>query len=49
LAPDEGERTCAESCRPGASPATAWDARLMMKALCMRLMHLGLDAHVWGT
>src|SRR5947209_6779328 len=49
LASDTGERLCAEILR--ARRVTCYGVGregLMMKALCMRLMHLGLDAHVVG-
>jgi 6-phospho-3-hexuloisomerase len=49
LAPDAGERMCTEILK-GRRIACYGVGRegLMMKALCMRLMHLGLDAHVAG-
>jgi len=49
LAPDTGERMCAEilAARRIACYGVGREG-LMMKALCMRLMHLGLDAHMVG-
>src|SRR5215471_18532707 len=49
LAPDTGERMCAAilQARRIACYGVGREG-LMMKALCMRLMHLGLDAHVVG-
>src|SRR6185295_16665997 len=49
LGPDEGERMCAEilQARHIACYGVGREG-LMMKDLCMRLMHLGLDAHVVG-
>jgi len=46
---DVGERMCAEilQARSVACYGVGREG-LMMKALCMRLMHLGLDAHVVG-
>jgi 6-phospho-3-hexuloisomerase len=49
LAPDTGERMCAEILRARRIGGYGVGREgLMMKALCMRLMHLGLDAHVVG-
>ena len=49
LDPDAVDRLCAEilSARRIACYGVGREG-LMMKALCMRLMHLGLDAHVVG-
>jgi len=49
LAPDTGERMCVEilKARRIACYGVGREG-LMMKALCMRLMHLGLDAHMAG-
>ena len=49
LAPDTGERMCAAilQARLIACYGVGREG-LMMKALCMRLMHLGLDAHMVG-
>src|SRR5438874_9964468 len=49
LSRDTGERLCAEleAARRIACYGVGREG-LMMKALCMRLMHLGLDAHVVG-
>ena len=49
LAPDSGERMCAAilQARRIACYGVGREG-LMMRALCMRLMHLGLDAHVVG-
>jgi 6-phospho-3-hexuloisomerase len=49
LAPDTAERMCEEilKARRIACYGVGREG-LMMKALCMRLMHLGLDAHVVG-
>ena len=49
LAPNTGELLCAEilKARRIACYGVGREG-LMMKALCMRLMHLGLDAHVVG-
>lgn len=49
ISPDIAEIMCAEIL--GASRIACYGVGregLMMKALCMRLMHLGLDAHVVG-
>ena len=48
-APDEAERMCSEilKARRIACYGVGREG-LMMKALCMRLMHLGLDAHFVG-
>src|SRR5436309_11482391 len=49
LASDTGERLCAEIVRARRIACYGVGREgLMMKALCMRLMHLGLDAHVVG-
>ena len=46
---DLGERMCAEILRAGRITCYGVGREgLMMKALCMRLMHLGLNAHVAG-
>jgi 6-phospho-3-hexuloisomerase len=46
---DAAERLCAEILRAhGIACYGVGREGLMMKALCMRLMHLGLDAHVVG-
>jgi 6-phospho-3-hexuloisomerase len=46
---DLGERMCAEILRAGRIACYGVGREgLMMKALCMRLMHLGLNAHVAG-
>ncbi len=48
-APDEAERMCAEILRARSIACYGVGREgLMMKALCMRLMHLGLDAHFVG-
>jgi len=49
VAPETGERLCDEllKARTIACYGVGREG-LMMKALCMRLMHLGLDAHVVG-
>lgn len=49
LAPDDVERMCDEILRARSIACYGVGREgLMMKALCMRLMHLGLDAHVVG-
>jgi 6-phospho-3-hexuloisomerase len=49
LAPDTGEHICAEILRARRIACYGVGREgLMMKALCMRLMHLGLNAHVVG-
>ncbi len=49
LAPDDAERMCDEILRAKRIACYGVGREgLMMKALCMRLMHLGLDAHVVG-
>src|SRR5262245_1357137 len=49
LAKDAGESMCAEILRARRIACYGVGREgLMMKALCMRLMHLGLDAHVVG-
>jgi 6-phospho-3-hexuloisomerase len=46
---DDVERLCEEICGAGRIACYGVGREgLMMKALCMRLMHLGLDAHVVG-
>src|SRR5215831_19075679 len=49
LVPEMGERMCAEilKARRIACYGVGREG-LMMKALCMRLMHLGMDAHFVG-
>ena len=49
IPPETADRLCAElaSARRIACYGVGREG-LMMKALCMRLMHLGLDAHVVG-
>ena len=49
VSPDAPERMCAEILRARRIACYGVGREgLMMKALCMRLMHLGLDAHVVG-
>jgi 6-phospho-3-hexuloisomerase len=49
LAPDAGDHMCAEILRARRIACYGVGREgLMMKALCMRFMHLGLDAHVVG-
>ncbi len=49
LAPDMGERLCDEILKARSIACYGVGREgLMMKALCMRLMHLGLDAHAVG-
>ena len=49
LSRDTGERLCAEILRSRRIACYGVGREgLMMKALCMRLMHLGLEAHVVG-
>src|SRR5439155_6143417 len=49
LPQDTGERMCAEILRARRIACYGVGREgLMMKALCMRLMHLGLEAHVVG-
>ena len=49
LAPDTAERMCEEILRARRIVCYGVGREgLMMKALCMRLMHLGLDAHIVG-
>jgi 6-phospho-3-hexuloisomerase len=49
LTDDVGERMCAEILRARRIACYGVGREgLMMKALCMRLMHLGLDAHMVG-
>jgi 6-phospho-3-hexuloisomerase len=49
LAADTGQRMCAEILRARRIACYGVGREgLMMKALCMRLMHLGLDSHVVG-
>ncbi len=49
LAPDTAERMCREILQAKRIVCYGVGREgLMMKALCMRLMHLGLDAHVVG-
>jgi 6-phospho-3-hexuloisomerase len=48
-APDTADRMCEEILKAGRIACYGVGREgLMMKALCMRLMHLGLDAHVAG-
>src|SRR5215471_8046510 len=47
--PDTADRLCAEILRARRIACYGVGREgLMMKALCMRLMHLGLDAHMVG-
>ncbi len=49
VAPDAAERMCGEVLRARRIACYGVGREgLMMKALCMRLMHLGLDAHIVG-
>jgi 6-phospho-3-hexuloisomerase len=49
VATDSGERMCNEVLKAGRIACYGVGREgLMMKALCMRLMHLGLNAHVAG-